>query len=473
MEVIKMGKLVGIVIVGVILMGVWFGYSKITEYQTYNKVCDSNTVETCKAFLDRFPESKYISEIQSWLSTLRINSLEGYENFAKTFPNSRLTKIALERAGIFAWEIAQKENTLSAYEQFVTEYPTHTKAEEANRHLSLLRIQEARRAFAELTDVDGAIWDSEAGWPIIFAEITKKDSSLPPIDMDDLIMAMKIVNGGEDPGVSIEPPGMSSPILPFMTSVPEHQNVRYIPAQIEGTHLGLRLFEVDRMLKALGFGEDPITGQSVRCSVPEFKTLPQLARKSEDLTTGYFGRIWFKPKEVVLVEDGNTIVFDKIVMGVESESPYHAPTEFARHFEKNYRQFANEKPIYKELIRIAKFVAIARWLDDRGYLYNLALSDYQMKSINTPSQTSTIQGLVKETYSGMWIQQYVLIGGVILDTRNSYKGGANTYIKNMSLGNFAKEVVKSRPYKAAIDWNFQIGNSKYKAVAIPLVAGSR
>lgn len=62
-----------------------------------------------------------------------------------------------------------------------------------------LRIQEARKAFAELTDIDGAIWDDESGWPIVFAEITKKDISLPPIEIDDLIMAMKVVNEGEDP----------------------------------------------------------------------------------------------------------------------------------------------------------------------------------------------------------------------------------------------------------------------------------
>lgn len=460
--------IVGIVIVGLVLVGVWFGYSKVTEYQSFDKACEANTIAAYEAFLKRFPRSGYKSEIQSWLRTLQINTLEGYKSYATSFPDSRLAKKALDQAGNFAWEIAHTENTLGAYEQFISEYPTHPKTEEANQRLPQLRIQEASKAFAELTDVDGAIWDSDIGWPIIFTEITKRDTSLPPIDVDDLIMAMKIVNDGQDPGVSIEPPGMGSPVPSIMMSVPDHQNVRYIPDQINGTHLGMRLFEADRMLKALGFGEDPITHQTVRCAVAGFRTLPQLASKSEDLTTGYFGRIWFKPKEVVLIEAGNTILFDRIIMGVESESPYPAPTEFAHHFERNYNQFANEKPIYKELIRIAKFVAIARWLNDRGHLYSLALSDYQVQSVNTPSTTSTIQGLVKETYSEMWIQQYVLIGGVILDTRNTYKSGANTYIKNIPLGSFAKEVVKSKPYKTTIDWNFQIGGAQYKAVAIPL-----
>jgi hypothetical protein len=374
------------------------------------------------------------------------------------------------------------------------EYPTHSKIQEVNQLSPQLQIQEAYKAFAKLTNIDGAIWDSDLGRPILFAEVTEEDTSLPPIDLDDLMMAMKIINIGEDPGVSIEPPAMGSPSPSVIKSVPEHQSVRYIPDQINGTHLGLRLFEADRMLKALGFGKDPITLETVRCLVPGYKTLPQLAGKSEELTTGYFGRIWFKPKEVVLIEDGNTILFCKILMGVESESPYPAPTEFANHFEKNYNQFANEKPIYKELIRIAKFVAIARWLNDRGHLSSLGLSDYKIKTINTPSKTLTIQGLVKETYSGMWIQQYVLIGGVILNTRNTYlehghghgedtnsninkhdhahtSDTTDTCINNIPLVSFAKEVVKSRPYKTAIYWNFQIDSSKYKAVVIPLKKG--
>lgn len=462
-----MKKLILIVIVGIVLFGVW-AYPKTTEWRAFNKACQSDTIEAYEAFVNRFPGSDYKSETQLWLSTLQINSLDGYKNYAKSFPKSRLTKKALERAGSFAWEIAKRENTLGAYEEFITEYPTQPKTQEANRRLPQLRIQEARKAFAELTDIDGAIWDDESGWPIIFADISKKAVSLPPIDLDDLIMAMKIVKGGEDPGVSIEPPGMSSLSSSVMMSIPEHQNVRYIPDEIKGTHLGLRVFEVDRMLKALGFGEDPITHETVRCSVPGFKTLPQLARQSEDLTTGYFGRIWFKPKEVAIIEGGNTILFDKIVMGVESESPYPAPTEFAHHFERNYHQFANEKPIYKELIRIAKFVAIARWLKDRGHLYNLGLGDYQVASVNTPSKTSTIQGVVKEERNGMWIKQYVLIGGVILDTRNSYKSSKNTYISSVSLRDFAAGMVKARPYKTAISWDFQIGKAKYKAVAIPL-----
>ncbi|MEW6619630.1 MAG: hypothetical protein AB1422_09920 [bacterium] len=83
-------------------------------------------------------------------------------------------------------------------------------------------------------------------------------------------------------------------------------------------------------------------------------------------------------------------MFDKIVMGVESESKYQAPEEFASFFENNYEEFAKEVPIYKELIRIAKFVAIARWLKDRGYLQNLALADYPIKPIDTPSKTPSI-----------------------------------------------------------------------------------
>ncbi|MEW6007969.1 MAG: hypothetical protein AB1595_07505 [bacterium] len=167
-------------------------------------------------------------------------------------------------------------------------------------------------------------------------------------------------------------------------------------------------------------------------------------------------------------------MFDKIVMGVESESKYQAPEEFASFFEENYMEFAKEKPIYKELIRIAKFVAMARWLKDRGYLQNLALADYPIKPIDTPPKTPSIKEMVREIHSGTWTQQYFLIGGVILDTKNTYRKrkevkrdkGVVSKKEGSKKGIKRKKQVE-KPYKTAISWRFK----KYKAVAaIPLKA---
>lgn len=467
-----MKKLLLVIIIIAIAL---FGYSKFGEWQAFNKAYESNTIEAYEDFLSNFPKTQYRAEIEAWIETSKSNRSEDYLSFANTFPSSRVSKRALSLAGDLDWNITQKENTFASYEDFITKYPQHPKAEEAKQQLSQLRqqqIQEVRKAFAELRNIDGAILDEETGSLVLFNENKEEDNPLSPVDLDDLIMAMRVVGRFEDPGVSIEPPSTST--LSYLqnliggSKVPEYQTVRYIPEDIKGTHLGLQLFEADRMLKALSFGEDPITHQSVSSSVSGFQKLTYLARKEQGTATGYYGRIWFKPKEVVVKEAGNAIEIDRVVMGVESESKYPTPSEFAQFFEEHYQEIAKEKPIYKELIRIAKYVAVARWLNDNGYLDNLDLSDYQVKTVNTPSQTSTIEGLVKEQRKGDYIEQRYLIGGVILDTRNTYNRGENIYIKNMPLSSFAKEIVKSKPNKKATGWNFQVNNSKYKAITIPL-----
>ncbi|MEW6482367.1 MAG: hypothetical protein AB1397_05130 [bacterium] len=457
-----MKKLVLLLIVCIILAGTIVGIIvfKRIESKAFDKACQINSILSYKSFVGKFPISSHKREVKYWIKTLQANDLNSYKNYLKEFPKGRFSKTAMKKASCLAWEITQKKDSLDAYEGFINEYPGFPEVEKARQELPRLRIQEAYKAFAKLNDVDGAIWDNNLGWPVILSDTSKKDPSLPPMDMDDLIMVMKIIKGEENPGVSIEPCNA-------------YQKVRYIPNEINNTHLGQRLFEADRMLKALSFGKDPITKETITSSLSGFKTLIELvSNKDENIKIGHFSRIWFKPKEVVLIEEGGGIMFDKIVMGVESESKYQAPEEFASFFEENYREFAKEVPIYKELIRIAKFVAIARWLKDRGHLQNLALADYPIKPIDTPSKIPSIKETVREIHRGTWTQQYFLIGGVILDTKNTYKKRKKVKRdkevvskKEGGKKDIKREVVE-KPYKTAISWKFK----KYKAVAIPLKA---
>lgn len=358
--------------------------------------------------------------------------------------------------GNVALETVVKEDNLGSYE-LVAQYSFHPEAKEVEHELNKSRFEKARKAYAKLDDINGATYDKETGWPILFAEIIDKKSNLPLMNLDNLVTAIEIVENYDNPGVSIEPPGMGMGNIVY-NSIPIHQNVKYIPERIKNTYLGMRLFEADKMLKDLGFGEESVNIQG-------FETLPELARESKNLGVGYFGRIWFKPKEVSLKIDGNTVLFDQIIMGVKSESPYPAPSKFASHLEENYHKFASEKPIYEELLRITKEVAIARWLVENRYVDNL--SDYEVQSVPTPKETNTLKGVVRETRTGMYIQQEVLIGGVILDVRNSYESSESVYIGNVSLGNLKNSILDARPEKTAITWDFSITNKMYRAVALP------
>ncbi|MEW6619629.1 MAG: hypothetical protein AB1422_09915 [bacterium] len=79
--------------------------------------------------------------------------------------------------------------------------------------------------------------------------------------------------------------------------------------------------------------------------------------------------------------------------------------------------------------------------------------------------------MVREIHSGTWTQQYFLIGGVILDTKNTYRkrGEVKRGKEVVSKKEGGKKDIKrkrqvEKPYKTAICWKFK----KYKAVAIPL-----
>lgn len=433
-----------------------------------------NTIKSYRAFLHDYPNHKFVSEATSkliqlrWDETCRNNNEDAYWSFAKEFPKNNLAAESMAKAGDLAWARVQDSKNISALEEFVNRYPSHPKAKEAGERLAAWRIDEAKKAFATLPDIELIIWDEANSWPIFAAAESDRDSSLPPMDLDDLVVAFKVIQSGDNPGVSIEPPGMDAggpgPAMCF--EEPPYQQVRYIPGWTKGTHFGQRLFEADKMLKALGFGKDPSTHKRVGCSVPGFQTLPRRASRIRNMEAGYFGRIWFKPKEVILQESGNAVKFAKVSMGVESESPYSAPTAFAKHFEKNYNAMAQDKPIYRELLRMAKITGAARWLNDRGHQLNV--DNYKCRHVNCPSKTSTIKGLVSESQSGIMVSQLYLMGGVSFETENSYSSGGNIHFDGVSIDDVSSRILKARPYKMSVSWEFDLGDKKYRAVAIPL-----
>ena len=328
-------------------------------------------------------------------------------------------------------------------------------------------IKQVREAYAQIDEIKGAIYDKETNWPIIFGSIKEKEekeNSQKKLDnqslmnLDELIMCMKVIQSGEDPGVSIEPPGMTSPLMALPASIPDYQTVRYIPESIKGTQLGKKVFEADRALKGLGFGEDPITHREVSSRIAGYKTLPERARQLAETKEGYFGRIWFKPKEVSLKRGEDIVEFDKITIKVESESPYPTPSQFASHFEKHYAEFSLALPIYRELRRIGKEVAIARWLKER--YPRLDLESYRMQPVYTPSKTDTLKGVIRREIEGPYLKVSALIGGVIYDVRNQYED-------SFDLENIKNLILNARANKTDIVWNFEIDNKKYIAVALP------
>jgi hypothetical protein len=356
-----------------------------------------------------------------------------------------------------------------------------------------IKMAKYRDAFSQLKDIDGVIWDENKKSLIFIAEEKNSSNKLQPANLDDFIFIMKIIERGDDPGISIEPPGKSifvtignfvsnpvkqyvlvpaSSILPITLDTGYHKPgfhvVKYYPKEAYNTHLGNLMFEADYTLKALSSGVDPISSQPVRVNIPEFKSEVQLETENSDknsFTPGFYGRIWFTPKESVVTESDNAMIITSIKMGVLSESEYEAPKKFSKFFEDHYMEIANEKPIYQELIRLQKYVAISRWLKERGYSDKMELTNSQINTMDTPYKVPAVRSNVGTQMRGKKEYTRFIEGGIIMDTLNKYESGKNVFLHSLPFVDLEKKVIQSRPENANI-WTFNVDNVTYIAIAI-------
>ncbi|MCP4423367.1 MAG: choice-of-anchor D domain-containing protein, partial [Chloroflexi bacterium] len=236
-----------------------------------------------------------------------------------------------------------------------------------------------------IEDIAGATYDPATGQIVFFGQ---EDVTLPPMETDDLAVAVHSVYGGQDPGVSIgtEP-----------SEIPGEMKVRYDGQTVE-TYFGWVMFESDRALKILSLGQDNITGLPVTSNVPGYMNMLDRELASGDCDVGESSnRMWFRPKEVRLVRsaDGISMVFDEVSMELLTESTFEdgvvgdpEAEAFAAHFTEHYDEFAAEFPILKELKRLGKIVAVVKWVRDNDIPMDVSfLDNYIIAFYDTPAYT--------------------------------------------------------------------------------------
>ena len=334
--------------------------------------------------------------------------------------------------------------------------------------------RESGEALSEITEVVGAIFDSETGWPVSISPEYQKESFLSPLALDDMMRAIVEVRRGNDPGVSIEPEGGINPFaVRVYTSPPSTFTVRYIPDSLKDTHLGYLLFEADRTLKPLCLGKDNLTQKVFNIAVPGYEPISKRMR-GQVAGAGFFAAPIFTPKYINLHREQNSVWFEGIVMGVQSQSSERPAEEFVRHLEDNFDLFAKRLASLQELVRVTKLVAIARWLhkDVRGVNWE-NLAKYKPVSFPSPASTPTVTAEVAHWQEGPWIKIAVLCGGVLLSTPNTYLRpagirGEPVYVSGVKLGDLEKIVLAARPNKSSMKWNIFVSGQRYKAVALPL-----
>lgn len=321
-----------------------------------------------------------------------------------------------------------------------------------------------------MNDITGVTYDPATGQVIL---IGRKDLSLPPMNMDDLVVAIRTVYAGEDPGVSIEP------VNPNTRD--GKMKVRYV-GLTANTRFGQIMFEADRYLKSLNGGEDTLTGEPMTPNVSCYRSETDLGASSNAGDIPWH-RVWFLPDELVVTvaDDDKSMVFDKASIKVEARfvrfengqmidiTGVHHPVvdAFTQCLTKEYDAFAKQKAELQELVQLAKIVGIVKWLRDKNIPVDLSwVNDYQIEKVDTPL-TTVGREVTRPNARG----KFIAYGGVDLSKDPEYTTDDSGRVSAL-----ADTAVSQRPASAPGSWQFDRDGQTYTAVALnlapaPIVGG--
>lgn len=297
-----------------------------------------------------------------------------------------------------------------------------------------VKFDKAAEFFGQIGAIQGVSFDPEKKRLTLIGD---GNPALPPVRLDDFVTALRVCYGhhpGEpdDPTFSLDPQDPSNPAGDWLNAV-------YKPNVLAGTHMGDVMFEADWVLKQYAFGvladrEGRITGKRTS-SRPEYRSYMELLKEHPSAMSGgrICSRFWILPLEMKLARSGNTLVFTRCTMQVQTrrmdvvdgrlednpDTSDPMAEEFAAFFTSNYDELAREAPILEEVREAAKVVAIVKWLKEEG----VGVNDFKIDWKAAPRSND----YVKEIHSlsitgcaslwGMGQATVRLVGGVELSSQ--------------------------------------------------------
>jgi len=316
------------------------------------------------------------------------------------------------------------------------------------------------------SSIEGATYDPDTG-QLIFVTADNEVGAMPlPTDYVVNLVDAIIVNGAENPAVTI---GWGVP------DVGDESGVGYWGG-VENTAVGMALFEQDYLLKELTLGKDYETGQSIESSVPGYQPYWQYivdAGDSDFVETGWYGRFWFEPEEIVasLSDDGQAFMFKEtdIRMYTElfdptgtipSDKPYFQL--FADHFNEHFDEFAAEWPEFAEMRQIMQFAALLRWVKENDIPFDREwMSQVVLSEIQTPTSCPKVTVEFKlKNGSTTWTT--TAWGGVSVVPDVEYVPQEDVDVET------AQTAIDSRPSDDTETWAVQVGELDLVANAVSL-----
>jgi len=409
-------------------------------------------------------------------STGKLDPIPRYGGYVLT-----ATGMPQQRGAAYLW--AKNTGTLVVYETFLRRYPDGADADYFRaqiRERFLPQEEEWREAwllYSKMEIIDGAICDPGEGFILLGRP---GGGRIPPFFYEDLITALKCSISRDRVGVTM------SRVFPARFAQPEdprkipdevyETSVEFFSEKLWNTHLAYLLFEGDRMLKTLAHGHDIFLREPVRSRIPGFATVVEMAAMEPDdpsRETGKYGRIWIELTSVRIntTEKKNVAMFSDVELEVRAESEHQPPMKFAAHLRKNYAKYGQEFPIFAEVERAARVVAIARWLAETypEVAQKLVDDSYERATVFVPQVIPARIDIAQErpTYTS-W-----LIGGVGFPYVNR-----NVVAKDVKIGDTLLESVEPKVLAARTGkepaWEVPLGSgrdAKYVAWCVSEMKG--
>jgi len=374
------------------------------------------------------------------------------------------------------------------YRKFPRRFPDDGDGGGGGGSVGGISLDRAATLLADLRDIVGVTYDQGSGRIIL---IGREDMALPPMDIDDLAVAILSIYSGQVPSMSIEPcnPGSGDGCMKVLYNgrfrVPTSTGQTWVmydragrrveadaPATF-GTRFGSIIFEADRYLKTSSLGADNLDPtRPFRVNDVDFPSELELMVSRRSVAPAYH-RMWFLPDEMVVdtSADGRSMIFRPVHMRTEArfvrfgpsgqmlDVPGHDPAvdEFVANWNEHYNEVAREKRELAELTQLAKIVGVVRWMHDNNVPVDLAwIGRHELAADSTPVATRAVQ---------RWSGNVGIYGGVEFAKNLHY---ARTGRRADAADALEKEVHTSRPSLVDVAWNVRHDGTTLRAVALNL-----
>lgn len=356
---------------------------------------------------------------------------------------------------------AESMGTLVAYETFLRRYPDGSDSDEFRQRIRSEFLpedpqwREAWEAYSQMEVIAGAIINPEVGVVLLGYKETGK---LSPFMYEDLVTALKCALADDQVGVTMnrifesrfehDKTPHEYPYVEFETSVD------FYSKHLLNTHLAYTLFEGDRMLKSLGAGYDIFLREPISSKIPGFKSEVEMEAASPHRigSNSMYGRVWIELTNVKVhtTESRSVAAFKDFTLEVRAESKHEGPLKFAEHIRKHYAGYSEEFPIFGEVERAGRLVAISRWMvkEHREVAQRLVDESYKGVDVLVPQ---VIPARYDETHRDVGFRAG-LIGGVVYPKINRYENSEIPILGEEQLSKLPEYILAQRPNQKVGAW---------------------